>query len=203
MPLAVAVICILVELTLTASDWNWFANTRLRPLAYEYAGFWPGLLRDWGQNYPYQKYLMFLSYGFLHGGLIHLGVNLYTLLALGRLVVERVGNLRFGLLYLGALLGGALAYGLLAKELQPMVGASGALFGLAGALIAWNYVDRFTYSEGLWPVARMVLYLLAVNIVLWWAMSGQLAWQTHLGGFISGWVLALLIDPRSRAEDES
>ena len=33
---------------------------------------------------------------------------------------------------------------------------------------------------------------------MFWALGGQLAWQTHLGGFIAGWVLAILIDPRSR-----
>ncbi|MDC1399675.1 rhomboid family intramembrane serine protease [Yoonia sp.] len=79
-----------------------------------------------------------------------------------------------------------------------MVGASGALFGLIGGLLAWTYVDRFTYNEGLWPIARAVLILVALNLVLWWAMDGQLAWQTHLGGFIAGWVVALLIDPRAQ-----
>jgi membrane associated rhomboid family serine protease len=37
-----------------------------------------------------------------------------------------------------------------------------------------------------------------LNIVLWWAMDGQLAWETHLGGFITGWIAAMLIDPRGR-----
>jgi membrane associated rhomboid family serine protease len=80
-----------------------------------------------------------------------------------------------------------------------MVGASGALFGLAGGLLAWNYVDRFTFRERLWPVARVVLFLVAMNLAMWWALEGQLAWETHLGGFIVGWITALLIDPRGRA----
>ena len=37
-----------------------------------------------------------------------------------------------------------------------------------------------------------------INLVMFWALDGQLAWQTHLGGFVAGWVLALLIDPRSQ-----
>ena len=79
-----------------------------------------------------------------------------------------------------------------------MVGASGALFGLAGGLLAWGYVDRFTLRQALWPVARAAGLLLVMNLVMWWALEGQLAWETHLGGFISGWLAAMLIEPRAR-----
>lgn len=140
---------------------------------------------------------MFLSYSFLHGGLAHLLVNMITLWSLGRAVLDRVGAQGFALLYTGSILGGAAGFALLAPDLRPMVGASGALFGLVGGILAWAYVDRFTHREGLWPVVRAVLLLVGLNLVLWWAMDGQLAWQTHLGGFIAGWVLAMLIDPRA------
>jgi membrane associated rhomboid family serine protease len=87
-------------------------------------------------------------------------------------------------------------FGLMAPDLRPMVGASGALFGLAGALLSWAYVDRFTFRQGLLPVVQAVALLIVLNLVLWWAMAGQLAWQTHLGGFLAGWIAALLVDPR-------
>ena len=74
-----------------------------------------------------------------------------------------------------------------------MVGASGALFGLTGGLLAWLYVDRYTRSEGLLPVAQAVMALFIFNLVLWWAMDGHLAWETHLGGFLTGWIFALLM----------
>jgi len=169
-------------------------------MAYDYAGFWPGLLKGWSPNYPLQPYTMFLTYGFLHGGLVHLTVNMITLWSLGRAVLSRVGPGGFALLYGGAILGGAAGFALLAPDLRPMVGASGALFGLAGGILAWVYVDRYTHHEGLWLVVRAVLMLVGLNVLLWWAMHGQLAWQTHLGGFVAGWILALLIDPRP-AED--
>jgi len=44
--------------------------------------------------------------------------------------------------------------------------------------------------------------LIVLNLVLWWAMDGLLAWQTHLGGFIIGWVVALMIDPIPKEIDE-
>ncbi|SMX46438.1 Rhomboid protease GluP [Actibacterium lipolyticum] len=194
-------ICVVIEGVLTAGDFNVFGTARLRHLAYEMGGFWPGLLQDWKSNYPSQPVLMFFTYGFLHGGLLHLAVNMFTLYSLGRAVIDRVGQLRFLVLYLGTVLGGAWGFGMLADTLQPMVGASGALFGLAGALISWNYVDRFIFHRRLWPIVRVVIYLILLNIVLWYVMGGQLAWQTHLGGFVAGWVLAMIIDPRGRKAD--
>ncbi|TCM78985.1 rhomboid family intramembrane serine protease [Rhodovulum steppense] len=188
--------CSGIELALWLADKGLIEPPRLRQIAYDYGGFWPGLLKGWKPNYPAQPYAMFLTYGFLHGGLAHLVVNMITLWSLGRAVLDRVGASGFVLLYTGSILGGAAGFALLASGLRPMVGASGALFGLVGGILAWAYVDRFTHRERLWPVARVVLLLVGLNVVLWWAMHGQLAWETHLGGFVVGWVLALLIDPR-------
>lgn len=196
-------ICVLIEGALQLSDLGLLPADRLRQTAYENAGFWPGLLGNWRPNYAVQPYLMFLTYALLHSGFLHLCVNMMTLYSLGRAVLERVGLWGFGALYLASTLGGALCFGVLARTTQPMVGASGALFGLLGGILAWNYVDRFTARRRLWPVGRVVLGLVALNLVLWWAMDGLLAWQTHLGGFAAGWVAALIIDPRSKAEPPS
>ena len=191
--------CAGIELVLQLADYGFLANTGLRSRAYEYAGFWPGLMHGWQPNYPSQPYVMFLSYALLHGGAAHLVVNMITLISLGQAVCERVGSFGFTAVYAAAVLGGALIFGLLTRSTQPMVGASGGLFGLAGAVLAWNYIDRFNAHRRLWPVARVILLLVALNLVMWWVLDGLLAWQTHLGGFVSGWIAALLIDPRARA----
>lgn len=192
----IILLCSSIEALLTLSDMGFFGPARFRALVYEYAGFWPGLIGEWQPNYAIQPYLMFLSYAFLHGGLMHLIVNMFTLWSVGHVVVDRVGLVGFLVLYFGAIFGGALGYGFLAANVTPMVGASGALFGLIGGILAWVYVDRFNSNETLWPVGRAILGLIALNLILWWAMDGHLAWQTHLGGFIAGWLLALLVDPR-------
>lgn len=178
------------------ADYGFLENTRLRSKVYEYAGFWPGLMHGWQPNYASQPYVMFFSYAFLHGGMVHLVVNMITLISLGGAVCDRVGGFGFAVIYAAAVLGGALIFGLLTQSTQPMVGASGGLFGLAGAVLAWNYIDRFNARRRLWPVARVILFLVALNLALWWAMDGLLAWQTHLGGFIGGWIAALVINPR-------
>ena len=194
----ITAICVAIEAALSLADFGAFESVRLRARAYEYGGFWPGLLKDWGPNYPLQPYAMFVTYAFLHGGLLHLAVNMATLWSLGSVILRRVGRVKFVLLYAATALGGAAGFGLLAASLRPMVGASGALFGLAGAILAWDYVDRFHLRAQLWPVARAVGLLFLLNIVLWYAMDGQLAWETHLGGFLTGWFMATLIDPRGR-----
>ena len=186
------------EAVLEGSDAGLWGVVRWREIAYGWGGFWPGLLQGWQPNYPGQPLAMFASYGFLHGGFSHMAGNMLTLWLVGLPLIVRVGQWRFCVLYAAAQVGGGLGYLFLAKATVPMVGASGALFGLAGAWAAWDYVDRFNATEQLWPVARLVLLLAALNLFVWWAMSGQLAWQTHLGGFAAGWVVALLLDPRPR-----
>lgn len=199
--LAILFICVAIEATLTLADYGLIDVARLRHTAYAYGSFWPGILGDWTPNFAGQSISMFVTYGFLHASLSHLIVNMLTLWSLGTAVIARVGVIGFVLLYAGSIIGGSLGYAVLASGVQPMVGASGALFGLAGGLLAWGYLDRYTFHEGLWPIARAVAFLIALNVVLWWAMDGLLAWQTHLGGFLTGWLMAFIIDPRPRLED--
>lgn len=201
MPCVVWVIfaaCVGPELILQGADLGLWGAEGWRGLAYGWGGFWPGLLQDWRPNYALQPYAMFGSYGFLHGGASHLIVNMITLFSLSPLLITRVGAGRFAFLYAAAVLGGALGFALLSAGLTPMVGASGALFGLIGAWLAWEYVDRFTGRAALWPVMQAVLLLVGLNLILWWTMDGQLAWETHLGGFVTGWIVALLLDPTAR-----
>jgi membrane associated rhomboid family serine protease len=197
---SIIVICLIFEALLQLGDLGIVDIPRFRSFAYENFGFWAGLLDNWRPNYAFQPALMFLTYGFLHAGLLHLVLNMLTLYTIGGPVIDRVGAKGFAMLYAASLFGGAAGFALLTETVRPMVGASGALFGLAGALLAWDYVDRFTLQERLWPVARAVLYLAVLNVALYFAMDRLLAWEAHLGGFAAGWVMALLVDPRGRVD---
>lgn len=188
--LVVIAICCLVEIVLSLGDRGIIAIPRLRQTVYEYAGFWPGLLRTWSPNYPGQPWLMFVTYGFLHGGASHLIFNMITLFSLGRPVVDRGGNRGFAAIFGSSILCGGLCFGLLTDGLQPMVGASGGLFGLAGALLAWNLIDRYSAALKLWPILLAVAGLVILNLFQWWLMHGLLAWQAHLGGFLGGAAVA-------------
>lgn len=180
---ALILACALPEAVLSLGD---LLGRLWRGYALAYGAFWPGLLHGWRPNYPGQAWAMFVTYGFFHAGPVHFAVNLVSLVSLGRGVIDRVGNRGFGLIYGASLLGGGIAFAFLAHATNPMVGASGALFGLAGALVAFGWADRRAAHETLWPVLRVILWLVGLNVVLWVATAGLLAWATHLGGFLAG-----------------
>jgi len=196
---ALALVCTAVEGVLVLADFGVIDAPRLRSRAYANGAFWPGLMRDWRPNYAAQPLAMYVTYGFLHGGPVHLGLNMVTLWSLGAAVLERISPARFLAIYFGAMLAGGAVYALLAMSMTPMVGASGALFGLAGAILAWMWEDQPTLGDALRLAGRAVLVLLAVNVALHVALAGQLAWQTHLGGFLAGWILAIALDPMEPA----
>jgi membrane associated rhomboid family serine protease len=179
-------ICVLVEAVLQGADHELWGSRRWRGLAYQNGGFWRGLLDNWRPNYAAQPITMFASYGFLHGGFWHVSVNMITLASLGRPVIERVGQSRFAMIYALSLLGGAAGFAILSSAAQPMVGASGALFGLVGALTSWDVIDRRSAQVGLAPTLKVVGLLVLLNLVMYWAMAGRLAWEAHLGGFLAG-----------------
>ncbi|WP_109566116.1 rhomboid family intramembrane serine protease [Jannaschia seohaensis] len=187
-------LCVGIELVLQAADHGLIGDRRWRGLAYDYGAFWSQLLRGWRPNYAAQPWTMFASYAVLHGGLWHLTFNMVTLWSLGRAVAERAGAGGLASLLAGGTLGGAVGHGLLSAAPVPMVGASGALFGLAGALLVWAWADRRDARETQRPVIVAALVLVGINLVMWWALKGQLAWQAHLGGFVAGAALA----PRRR-----
>ena len=181
----------LVELVLQGADHQLWGSVLWRGQAYQYGGFWAGLLHDWRPNYVLQPEAMFATYPFLHAGLGHLIGNMLCLAFLGDLVAERAGGRGLLALYAGSALGGALAFGILSHSPAPMIGASGAIFGLAGVLTVWDGQTR--RSLGQWNRAPLiVLGLAGLNLAMWVMQSGNLAWETHLGGFLAGFLGAAL-----------
>ena len=116
-------ICCLIEAGLQLGGLEFIGFSRLRQSAYEYGGFWPGLLGGWRPNYAAQPYAMFLTYSLLHGGLGHLAANMITLWSFGRPVLDRVGPRGFLLLYAGSSFGGGIGFALLAPDLRPVLKA--------------------------------------------------------------------------------
>ena len=80
-------------------------------------------------------YYRLVSAGFLHAGLLHIGFNMYLLCLLGRSSSPSIGSPRFAALYFASLLAGSFG-ALLFEPTALTVGASGAVFGLMGAMAA-------------------------------------------------------------------
>ena len=187
---ALVATCCMIEGVLTLSDFAVVAPGHLRNAFYFNGAFWPGLLGNWKANYAWQPYLMFFTHGFLHTGFTHLAVNMIALGALGPAVTRHVGQGRLILLFVFSVLGGGAGFALLADNLSPMVGASGGLFGLLGALLAWEIRDSQDDRAALWALSRDVAVLLVLSLISWAAMGGHLAWQAHLGGLVTGCIAA-------------
>lgn len=188
--------CIAIELMLRASDYGLLDSGRWRVWAYQNGAFWSGLLDNWRVNYPAQPYTMFLTYSFLHAGWSHLIGNMAVLYLMGRILVPRIGQIAFLFLYLGSAAGGAALFAMLNDSAQPMVGASGALFGLVGA---WRWQEWFLQAGRKNSRRKFLLDLVGLvflNLLLWVFQNGQLAWETHLGGFLAGWLIGSLMIPR-------
>lgn len=174
----------------SANEW------RMTTIAY--GAFWNGLLQGWDPLYPLQREVMFISHAFLHGGLMHLLGNMVAVLALGGIVVARIGQKGFLLLYAISVIGGAAGFALLSSTETPMVGASGAVFGLIGAWKFWEWQARQHFGSPMRPLWMSLLGLAVLNVVLWVLLSGLLAWEAHLGGFIAGVLFAALVTPTLR-----
>lgn len=191
------VLCLLPELAFMGNDAGFWGQPGWRQFVYQNGAFWPGLLDNWRANYPGQKYAMFLTYGFLHAGPSHFILNMLTLFALAPPLLAWLGARRFLWVWVLSTLGGAIAFGLLSNGPRPMVGASGALFGLAGAMLQHEMAamlergtDRLKAARLMaWPITVLIL----LNLISYWATGGLLAWQTHLGGFLAGWATSAVL----------
>jgi membrane associated rhomboid family serine protease len=131
------------------------------------------------------EYWRLITSGFLHLGLLHLFFNMLFLYFMGPMLEPAIGRLNFAIVYFVSLLGGS--FGALVLQPQaPTVGASGACFGVLGALIV---VAR---ARGI-PIWQSGLGLtLAINIVFSVSFAG-ISVGGHIGGLIAGMLAGLLI----------
>ncbi|MFL6262231.1 MAG: rhomboid family intramembrane serine protease [Thermoanaerobaculia bacterium] len=128
-----------------------------------------------------------LSAGWLHGGLLHIGFNLYWIRFLAPETAELYGPSRMVIIYSLSSVTGFLASSLLGVPLT--LGASAPILGLLGAMV---YYGRRTGSG---TVGRMAWSYAIFMIVFGFLMRGVDNWA-HLGGFAGGFLAGVLLDPR-------
>jgi len=134
---------------------------------------------------------------FLHIGILHLAFNGYALVVLGPEVERIYGSLRFALIFvLSGLLGSLASY---AFSYTLSAGASGAIFGLIGALAAFFLLHR--ERLGAWGRARLgnIAILIAINLVFGFTQQG-IDNLGHIGGLIGGLGLGWALAPRYQVD---
>ncbi len=170
--IAINVIAYLIEIT--AGSGGFDAGGKI---VVDYALFGPSVAEG--------EWYRLVTSGFLHASLIHIGFNMFLLYLLGRLLEPALGTPRFVVLYFASLLAGSLG----ALVLDPnalTLGASGAVFGLAGATFV------IARGRGMDAIASQIGFLIVFNLIFSF-VAPRISIGGHVGGLIGGGICALVI----------
>jgi rhomboid protease GluP len=131
---------------------------------------------------------------FLHIGWVHLGVNLYALYLLGPILERIYGYVRFSLIYVGAGITGSWLS--MAMSHNVAAGASGAIFGIAGAMLVTGHLYPDVVPRR-WRLAfgKGMVFLIILNYAIGLSMPHLIDNWGHTGGLLGGAALAVLIPP--------
>ncbi len=124
-----------------------------------------------------------LTAALVHSGFWHIGLNMLALWLMGRSLEPLLGRWRFLTLYVLSALGGSVAVALLSFT-TPVVGASGAIFGLFGALIV---IGRHIGAN-----IGGIAIILAINLAIGFIPGFNVSWQAHVGGLVVGALVGLV-----------
>ena len=150
-------------------------------------------LINFGANYaPLTKtgeYYRLISSAFLHIGLLHLFFNLYALYIVGTQIEQFFGKVKYILIYLFSAIMGSLFTLVLSSENTVSAGASGAIFGLFGALLYFGYTYRGYIGN---TIINQIVPVIVLNLFIGLS-STNIGNAAHIGGLIGGYALSLAL----------
>ncbi|KAL4325689.1 hypothetical protein GQ457_11G032510 [Hibiscus cannabinus] len=132
----------------------------------------------------------------LHAGVIHLLVNMLTLVFIGIRLEQQFGFVRIGILYLLSGFGGSVLSSLFIRN-DISVGASGALFGLLGAMLS-ELITNWTIYTNKAMALLTLLVIIAINLAI--GILPHVDNFAHIGGFLVGFLLGFVLLPRPQLE---
>ena len=145
------------------------------------------LFCNYGDAVRAGQYYRLFTAAFIHGGLLHLVVNMYSLYIVGSQVESYMGKFKFCLIYLFSALAGSLLS--ITVSSYASVGASGAIFGLLGSLLYFGYHYRVYLGNVL---RSQIIPLIIVNLLLGFMVPG-IDNFAHIGGLIGGVLMTLAL----------
>jgi membrane associated rhomboid family serine protease len=144
-------------------------------------GFFPGV-------YTGEWYRLF-TVALTHAGWLHLIFNMLALYSIGTPVETFVGKTRFAIIFIGSLLGASATSLYFGPENIYAVGASGAVYGLFGALVAIGKRAGANYQN--------IFGVIIINLLMTFTISG-IDWRAHIGGLVAGLVITYPLIFRKR-----
>lgn len=133
---------------------------------------------------------------FLHAGIIHLACNMYSLYILGPQLESFFGKTKYTIIFIGSGIIGNLVSLLFLKDYTVSVGASGAIFGLLGALLYFGYHYR-VYLSGV--LRSQIIPVIVLNLIIGFSLSG-INNAAHIGGLIGGLLLSMLVGVKYKSK---
>jgi len=135
---------------------------------------------------------------FLHFNLLHIGLNMLSLFLIGAVVEIFYGKWRYLLIYLlSGIAGGIVTYFVMPPETLA-AGASGAIFGVFGALGVFYLANRQALGRYGAGAITNWLFWLGLNLVFGFTNSGSIGIWDHIGGLVAGMIIGALLIPRTR-----
>jgi rhomboid protease GluP len=163
-----------------------------------------GRVQDWGAKDNAAilggEYYRFLTAMFLHAGLTHLGFNAFAIYSMGVYAERLYGTARFVAIYFLAGIGGGLAS--YAFSPNPSVGASGAIFGIVGALGVFFYQSRGLFGEISRQQLGSLIFITLINLGIGFT-TPRIDNFAHIGGLICGALAALALAQRLEVDRRS
>ncbi|MCY6959340.1 rhomboid family intramembrane serine protease [Clostridium brassicae] len=133
------------------------------------------------------EYYRLFTAMFLHGGLMHLVLNMYALYALGPLVEKVYGKIKYLIIYfIAGMISSVFSY-LFSSGVS--IGASGAIFGLLGASLIFGVKMRDKVGKGM---VRNIIYVIGINVFIGVAMP-NIDNFGHMGGLIGGIIISFIL----------
>jgi membrane associated rhomboid family serine protease len=136
------------------------------------------------------EYWRLITPMFLHAGIFHIGINMLSLYFIGSFFEQLASRGKYLAIYLLSGLAGNVVVLLLAPVASLELGASTAIFGVFGALLAYVYRNRRAYPSQL--LSQLVFWMV-LNLIITFANTSTVSWQGHIGGLIGGVVTVELL----------
>lgn len=141
----------------------------------------------------HEYYRLFMAM-FLHGSLIHFLANSYFLYMIGRIAEKLLGKVKYIIIYLISGIGSSLLVWALGQNNRITIGASGALFGILGALLVLTYLKPHWFTAyGIRNIRTLVIINLAFTFII-----SYISVYGHIGGFVTGMILIYFLMPNRK-----
>jgi len=179
-------------------------NYSLQGLIEPFIGIPSDTLLNWGANAAGatvldHQYWRLITNTFLHTNLIHLGMNMYVLWDFNRLLERLYGSSKFLVIYLLSGLGSSICSLLFLDPANVSAGASGAIFGIFGATVAFFWAFRKDFPKKFFRMYQKMFFMFLIYCVISSQMFPGMDNAAHLGGFLVGLWTALCLLPSSPA----